>query len=158
MCFFSHNHNLWSCQKVCDALVYLLDNIYIRFGTKLYRQTIGIPMGTNCVPLVADMFLFCYERDFLKSPFTWKSDWHYWGFQFNFKILWWFIMPPTSLLGSITLLMHSMTLEPWMLLFWNFLYGFLMKKIADKLWPFEKIWMQSCRQNISKTIEARAMK
>ena len=62
-----NNHNLWSCQKVCDALVYLLDNIFIRFGTKLYRQTIGIPMGTNCAPLVADLFLFCYERDFRKS-------------------------------------------------------------------------------------------
>ena len=47
-----------ACQKVCDALVYLLDNIFIRFGTKLYRQTIGIPMGTNCAPLVADLFLF----------------------------------------------------------------------------------------------------
>ena len=62
-----NNHNLWSCQKVCDALVYLLDNIFIRFGTKLYRQTIGIPMRTNCAPLVADLFLFCYERDFMKS-------------------------------------------------------------------------------------------
>ena len=69
--FFSsdvyNNHNLWSCQKVCDALVYLLDNIFIRFGTKPYRQIIGIPMGTNCAPLVADLFLFCYERDFMKS-------------------------------------------------------------------------------------------
>ena len=44
-----------------------MDNIFIRFGTKLYRQTIGIPMGTNCPPLVADLFLFCYERDFMKS-------------------------------------------------------------------------------------------
>ena len=42
-------------------------NIYIRFGTKLYRQIVGIPMGTNCVPLVADLFLFCYERDFMTS-------------------------------------------------------------------------------------------
>ena len=62
-----NNHNLWSCQKVCDALVYLLDNIFIIFGTKLYRQTIGIPMGTNCAPLGADLFLFCYERDFMRS-------------------------------------------------------------------------------------------
>ena len=62
-----NNHNLWSCQKVCDALVYLLDHIFIRFETKLYRQTIGIPMGTNCAPIVADLFLFCYERDFMKS-------------------------------------------------------------------------------------------
>ena len=40
-----------------------MDNIYIRFGTKLYRQIVGIPMGINCAPLVADLFLFCYERD-----------------------------------------------------------------------------------------------
>ena len=50
-----------------DFLMYLLDNIYIRFGTKLYRQIVGIPMGTNCAPLVADLFLFCYERDFMTS-------------------------------------------------------------------------------------------
>ena len=61
------NYNLWSCHKVCDAIVYLLDNMFIRFGTKHYRQPIGIPMGTNCAPLVADLFLFCYERDFMKS-------------------------------------------------------------------------------------------
>ena len=36
----------------------------IRFGTKLYRQIVGIPMGTNSAPLVADLFLYCYERDF----------------------------------------------------------------------------------------------
>ena len=61
------NYNLWSCQKVCEALTFLLDNIYIRFGSKLYRQFVGIPMGTNCAPLVADLFLFCYERDFMLS-------------------------------------------------------------------------------------------
>ena len=44
-----------------------MDNIFIRFRNKLYRQTIGIPMGLNCAPLVADLFLFCYERDFMKS-------------------------------------------------------------------------------------------
>ena len=60
-------YNLWSCQKMCDGLHYLLDNIFIRFGSKLYRQVVGIPMGTNCAPLVADLFLFCYERDFMLS-------------------------------------------------------------------------------------------
>ena len=24
-------------------------------------------MGTNCAPLVTDLFLFCYERDFMMS-------------------------------------------------------------------------------------------
>ena len=37
------------------------------FGSKLYRQLVGNPMGTNCAPLVADLFLFCYERDFMLS-------------------------------------------------------------------------------------------
>ena len=55
------------CQKVCEALTFLLDNIYTRIRSKLYRQIVGIPMGTNCAPLVADLFLFCYKRDFMLS-------------------------------------------------------------------------------------------
>ena len=47
---------------MCEALIYLLDNIYIRFGTKLYRQIVGIPMGTNCAPLVADLFYFAMKE------------------------------------------------------------------------------------------------
>ena len=59
---------------MCEVLTYLLDNIYIRFGTKLYRQIVGIPMGTNCAPLIADLFLFCYERDFMTSLSDVKQD------------------------------------------------------------------------------------
>ena len=33
----------------------------------LYRQIVVIPMGTNCALLVANLFLFCYERDFMLS-------------------------------------------------------------------------------------------
>ena len=50
-------YHAWSCQNVSEA--FLLDNNCIQFGTKLYRQVVsGIPMGTNCAPLVADLFLF----------------------------------------------------------------------------------------------------
>ena len=55
------------CQKVCEALILLLDNIYIIFGSKLYRQIVGIPMGSNSAALVADLLLFCYERYFMLS-------------------------------------------------------------------------------------------
>ena len=41
--------------------------MYIRFGNKLNRQIVSMPMGTNCAPLVADLFLLCYERDFMSS-------------------------------------------------------------------------------------------
>ena len=44
-----------------------MDNIFIQVVTKFYRQVVGISMGTHCAPLVADLFLFCYERDFMMS-------------------------------------------------------------------------------------------
>ena len=44
--------------RVKKSVMPLLIIFFIRFGIKLYRQTIGIPMGTNCAPLVADLFLF----------------------------------------------------------------------------------------------------
>ena len=59
---------------MCDALTFLLENIFIQFGTRLYRQVVGIPSGTNCVPLVAHLFLLCYERDFMMSLSDDKQD------------------------------------------------------------------------------------
>ena len=40
---------------------------FYSIGTKLYRQELWINIGTNSAPLVADLFLFCFERDFLIS-------------------------------------------------------------------------------------------
>ena len=67
-------YHAWSCQNVCDVLTFLLDNIFIRFVTKLYRQVVGIPMSTNCAPLFADLFLLCYERDFMMSSDDKQAD------------------------------------------------------------------------------------
>ena len=36
----------------------------MQFDGMAYQQKVGIPMGTNCVPLLADLFLYCCERDF----------------------------------------------------------------------------------------------
>ena len=51
-----------------------MNNIFIRFGTKVYRQVVGIPMGTNCAPLVVDLFLFCYERDLMSLSDDKQAD------------------------------------------------------------------------------------
>ena len=51
-----------SNQRVCNALHYLLDNLFIRFGSKLYRRIVGINMGTNFAAFVADLFLFCFKK------------------------------------------------------------------------------------------------
>ena len=37
------------------------------FGGKIFQQIVGIPMGTNCVPFLADLFLHSYESEFLQK-------------------------------------------------------------------------------------------
>ena len=49
-------------------LEFLIDNIFAMFGGRVFQQTVGIPMGTNCAPLHADLFLYSYEADFINGP------------------------------------------------------------------------------------------
>ena len=53
--------------KLRETLTYHFHNIFIRFGTKLYRQVVDIPMGTYRAPLIADLVSFCYKRDIMSS-------------------------------------------------------------------------------------------
>ena len=46
---------------------FLIDNIFVKFGTCLFRQVIGIPMEMNCAPFLADLFLYYYESEFLDN-------------------------------------------------------------------------------------------
>ena len=39
----------------------------MQFDGMVYQQIVGISMGTNCDPLIADLFLYCYERDFMSA-------------------------------------------------------------------------------------------
>ena len=39
--------------------------VYVRFGGQLFRQMVGIPMGTKFAPLLADLFLYSYDNEFL---------------------------------------------------------------------------------------------
>ena len=48
-------------------LEFLVDNNFVIFGGKVFQQIVGIPMGTNCAPLLADIFLFSYEAEFIQS-------------------------------------------------------------------------------------------
>ena len=47
--------NVYSKLDMTDVLV---DNIFVKFGGCLFRQVIGIPMGTNCASLLTDLFLY----------------------------------------------------------------------------------------------------
>ena len=51
-----------------NATNFLLENICIKFGDVIYRQVVGIPMGTNFAPLMADLFLYCL------NPSLWSNS------------------------------------------------------------------------------------
>ena len=57
--------NKYTANDICKMIEYLVDNIYVRFGGQLFWQMVGIPMGTNCAQLLADLFLYSYENKFL---------------------------------------------------------------------------------------------
>jgi hypothetical protein len=48
-------------------LEFLIDYIFVMFGGRVFQQTVGIPMGTNCAPLLADLVLYSYEADFIQG-------------------------------------------------------------------------------------------
>jgi hypothetical protein len=48
-------------------LEFLIDTIFVSFEGVLFLQVVGIPMGTNCAPLLVDLFLYLYESEFLQN-------------------------------------------------------------------------------------------
>ena len=65
-------YNYFSCRELCLAIDFLINDIYVRFGDSVFRQVIGIPMGTNSAPLLVDLFLHTFENDFMLR--TMKQD------------------------------------------------------------------------------------
>ena len=49
--------NMYIAGNICKMLEVLIDNLFVQFGGSLFRQIFGVPMGLNCAPLLADLFL-----------------------------------------------------------------------------------------------------
>ncbi|RLT71665.1 hypothetical protein, partial [Parabacteroides distasonis] len=63
----SDSENKYTETDIIQMLNFLIDNIFVVFGGKVFQQIVGIPMGTNCAPLLADIFLYSYEAEFIQS-------------------------------------------------------------------------------------------
>ena len=57
-------NNMYTADNVCKMIEFLIDNIFVQFGGCLFHQVVGIPIRTNCAPLLADLFLYSYENEF----------------------------------------------------------------------------------------------
>ena len=73
----SDSKNKYTEEDIIKMLEFRVDNIFVVFAGKVFQQIIGIPMGTNCAPLLADIFLYCTKRN-LYSPCSRpvRSGWH----------------------------------------------------------------------------------
>ena len=55
----------YTVDTLLDDIKHLLDNIYISHGGKIFRQIIGIPIGSDCSQDLANLFLFSYEDEYI---------------------------------------------------------------------------------------------
>ena len=51
-------------EKLMELVEYLIDNVFVSVGNRVYKQCVGIPMGTDCAPLFANLY---FEYRYMKS-------------------------------------------------------------------------------------------
>ena len=59
--------NKYSVDGIIKMLEFLVDNIFVVVVDNVFQQTVGIPMGTECAPFLADIFVYWYEAEFIQS-------------------------------------------------------------------------------------------
>jgi hypothetical protein len=72
---------------IINMLQFLIDNIFVIFDRLVFQQTVGIPMGTNCAPLLADLFLYSYEVNFIQGLLKKKEKKLPRSFNFTFRYI-----------------------------------------------------------------------
>ena len=81
------------------TLEFLLDITFVRFVDTVYRQGIGIVMGTNCAPLIADISLCFYESQFTTKIKKIPSQQHLVETPSDIWTIFWLLTATTSIFG-----------------------------------------------------------
>ena len=77
--FWSYGSNYagyreYKIDKLLEALELILFNTYIQFNGSISKQILGIPMGGNASPFIADLYLswcgYCYMTKVVKTDYT----------------------------------------------------------------------------------------
>jgi hypothetical protein len=68
-------------------LAILIDNIFAMLGERVLQQTVGIPMETNCAPLLADLFLYWYGADCMQGLLKKDEKKQARSFNFTFRFI-----------------------------------------------------------------------
>jgi hypothetical protein len=63
------------CKTAKGLVCLLIDNIYVKVGGRCFKQTLGIPMGTDCAPYLANLYLYARESEWIAKNLKAKN-WH----------------------------------------------------------------------------------
>ena len=68
--FFVKEHSDFKCKYtendiIKDARLFGRQPFLCLFRERFFRQIVGIPIGTNCAPLLMDIFLYSYEAELI---------------------------------------------------------------------------------------------
>ena len=60
--------NKYTEDDITNMIEFLVDNIFVVFGGggEVFQQIVGMPMGTNCALLLADIFQYSYGAEFIQ--------------------------------------------------------------------------------------------
>ena len=65
-------------EEICSWITFVrivVHSTYFRWGGEAHQQVCGIPMGTNCAPELANLYLFTYEIAYLiRQAEQWNRD------------------------------------------------------------------------------------
>ena len=54
-------------EDMMEILEFILDNIFVRFGDRLFKQVVGIPIGLDSGQDIANLLLFSYESNYIEK-------------------------------------------------------------------------------------------
>jgi hypothetical protein len=72
---------------VISMLEFLIDNICVSVGGTLFQPVVGIPIGTNCAPILADLLLYSYESELLQKLVKDKKIHEARAFSFTYRCI-----------------------------------------------------------------------
>ena len=66
------NTFVFTVDELISATEFLLDNCYFTVGDSVYRQIIGVPIGIDAGPFIANLTLWYFENKFLEGTYKTK--------------------------------------------------------------------------------------
>ena len=66
---------------------FLISNTFLKVGNQLYKQIVGIPMGTNAAPVIANLYCYSYEAEYVSRVEREKGRWAARTFHMTFRLI-----------------------------------------------------------------------